>query len=430
MRSTRYKELEVEDKKFIYNDLSMSLISMKSSSEKLDSKKMKSILGAPCIETKVNNTEPHRDINRITLCVSNNCNLRCKYCYAQGGDYGAVRSLMTIDTAKSFISFCKSNFDSINKIVFFGGEPLLNEKVIDFVCKEITNMYRGEKLKTPKFCIVTNGTILNPVLLGVIRKYISSITVSIDGPETIHNFNRIRANGKGSYSSVVNFIAEIKKIKTIELSYEATFTQKAIKEGFDHMKLKQYLKSSFGISGAIVNDSHLDKGYALSYIDSITREQMRESEFRCLPTEFWNILEHLIKKNNNLFCNVGFNNISVSVNGEIYGCHLLNEKSNCSLGNIAGANLYTDMQKFKYAISHVNKENQDCVNCWCRNLCGGCTVECFYDEKKGCFTNRPQKEFCEFRQEYIKKILTLLVVIRTDEPLWRLLINSLKGKEL
>lgn len=157
---------------------------------------------------------------------------------------------------------------------------------------------------------------------------------------------------------------------------------------------------------------------------------MRESEFRCLPTEFWNILEHLIKKNNNLFCNVGFNNISVSVNGEIYGCHLLNEKSNCSLGNIAGANLYTDMQKFKYAISHVNKENQDCVNCWCRNLCGGCTVECFYDEKKGCFTNRPQKEFCEFRQEYIKKILTLLVVIRTDEPLWRLLINSLNGKEL
>jgi len=72
MKSTRYKELEVGDKKFIYNDLSMSLILMKSSSEKLDSKKMKSILGAPCIETKVNNTEPHRDINRITLCVSNN----------------------------------------------------------------------------------------------------------------------------------------------------------------------------------------------------------------------------------------------------------------------------------------------------------------------------------------------------------------------
>ena len=50
--------------------------------------------------------------------------------------------------------------------------------------------------------------------------------------------------------------------------------------------------------------------------------------------------------------------------------------------------------------------------------------------RRRCFTNRPQKEFCEFRQEYIKKILTLLVAIRTDEPLWRLLINSLNGKEL
>ena len=34
-------------------------------------------------------------IERITLHVSNDCNLRCKYCYASGGNYQQKKKLMT-----------------------------------------------------------------------------------------------------------------------------------------------------------------------------------------------------------------------------------------------------------------------------------------------------------------------------------------------
>ena len=42
----------------------------------------------------------NRVIDRITIHVSNDCNLRCKYCYASGGSYGKARSIMSTETAK------------------------------------------------------------------------------------------------------------------------------------------------------------------------------------------------------------------------------------------------------------------------------------------------------------------------------------------
>lgn len=70
---------------------------------------------------------PTTDVaDRITLHISNDCNLRCKYCYASGGNYKMKRSLMTTDTAKQFYDFCIHHFSHIEKIVFFGGEPCLN----------------------------------------------------------------------------------------------------------------------------------------------------------------------------------------------------------------------------------------------------------------------------------------------------------------
>ena len=75
-------------------------------------------------EAEDTSTETTRHIRRITLHVSNDCNLRCKYCYAEGGNYKQERRLMTMETAQMFVDFCCNNFDSIGYIVFFGGEPM------------------------------------------------------------------------------------------------------------------------------------------------------------------------------------------------------------------------------------------------------------------------------------------------------------------
>ena len=55
-------------------------------------------------------------MRRVTICVSNDCNLRCKYCYAHGGDYGKKRTLMTKKTARDIVNFCINNFSRIDSI--------------------------------------------------------------------------------------------------------------------------------------------------------------------------------------------------------------------------------------------------------------------------------------------------------------------------
>ena len=73
-------------------------------------------------------------IKRITLHISNDCNLRCKYCFGGGGSYNQERNLMTEQTAIEFVDFCVEQFERVEKIVFFGGEPMLNLKGMEIVC--------------------------------------------------------------------------------------------------------------------------------------------------------------------------------------------------------------------------------------------------------------------------------------------------------
>lgn len=93
---------------------------------------------------------------------------------------------MSYSTADSFIDFCRFHFDQIENIVFFGGEPLLNIKIIDYVCNSFESLYEKGKInKMPSFGIITNGTIMNSSILKILIKHIKFITISIDGPEKL-----------------------------------------------------------------------------------------------------------------------------------------------------------------------------------------------------------------------------------------------------
>lgn len=61
---------------------------------------------------------PSKKIGRITLHVANGCNLRCSYCFADGGNYKLPENLMTPETASQFIDFCVTHFDQVENIVF------------------------------------------------------------------------------------------------------------------------------------------------------------------------------------------------------------------------------------------------------------------------------------------------------------------------
>ena len=144
-------------------------------------------------------------VNRVCLQITQECNLRCKYCVYSGlyNNRTHSKSEMSIDIAKRAIDFLidnSGNNEAID-IGFYGGEPLLRfpfiEKCIDYAKKE----GEGKRLT---FSITTNGTLITEKM---IERFIESnveLTISIDGPETIHNRNRIMRNGEGSFKLLIS----------------------------------------------------------------------------------------------------------------------------------------------------------------------------------------------------------------------------------
>ena len=105
----------------------------------------------------------------LTLMVSQECNLKCKYCYGDGGEY-CNRGKMDFSTAKKAINYL-IKIAPTNKIgiCFFGGEPLMNLKLI----KDVLN-YTKELKKTINkqfhFSMTTNGTLVTQEIKNIIKK--------------------------------------------------------------------------------------------------------------------------------------------------------------------------------------------------------------------------------------------------------------------
>lgn len=405
----------------IYGEHKTSIISFIRSLEKIVDK-----------EDENNNSfeEKKRVLDRITLHVSNDCNLRCKYCFAGGGNYNQARGMMTLQTAHAFVDFCIKHFDKIGEVVFFGGEPMLNVEVMEYICHQLGIYYHtGKSSFVPQFSIITNGTLLTPAILRFIKKNISFITVSIDGPEKINDTNRVYKNGRGSYKKIARFIHTIVKETDVKIQYEATFTNSHIDAHYAHKDIAETLNKEFGIDGLVVNEKEVDAGYTLEYLKTINCEDLTANDFKDLPEDFWHILHAVAHNETRQLCPVVKDIVAIGTDGSIYPCQMLNGSLQNRLGNINGENIFNAPSLYTSVSSKLRgKKNDSCKGCWTQKLCGGCMVKRFYNEKTEEFISTPDPSFCLLTRRYIEQILLLIAAIRQKPYLWSALIEKEKSR--
>ena len=101
-----------------------------------------------------------RALNRLILHLSNDCNLRCVYCYANGGHYRTERDLMSKEMLDRIIDVIYREYEHVDRIQFFGGEPLLNMELIDHGCRRMREIEQSRGTDID-FGIVVNGTLIN-----------------------------------------------------------------------------------------------------------------------------------------------------------------------------------------------------------------------------------------------------------------------------
>ena len=74
------------------------------------------------------------------------------------------------------------------------------------------------------------------------------------------------------------------------------------------------------------------------------------------------------------------------------------------------------------------KKSQECMNCWCNPLCGGCCIGKFLEDCNGKISNIPNRNVCQLTAKYIEAILILIYKIRSDNELWPKLIKKCQNK--
>lgn len=131
--------------------------------------------------------------DNITFVVTDDCNLRCRYCYEENKQPHDMTIETAIHAADYFLERFENKYDSV-VFDFVGGEPFVRVDLLEQLLP-----YMIEKLKNQKkwnsyiFSFSTNGTCFSDLKVrSLIEKYREhmSIGLSLDGVKEIHDYNR------------------------------------------------------------------------------------------------------------------------------------------------------------------------------------------------------------------------------------------------
>lgn len=198
-----------------------------------------------------------------------NCNLRCKYCFHE--KYGYSNDLLDIKKLKKYIDLLSSNYDYIN-LVWHGGEPLL---VPLSYYEEIYNYCKEKKVQI-KYSIQTNGTLLSQENIDFFRSNNTDIGLSFDGLKNEYTrsatkmiLNSIKLLQKNDYypgaimvvnqSNVNNLIEEYEYFKSLNLGMKINpmFNDGAACENYNlYLDIDNYIKKFVDLFIYWANDAN------------------------------------------------------------------------------------------------------------------------------------------------------------------------------
>lgn len=311
--------------------------------------------------------------------VTSRCNLRCRHCFYWRQLSEELKNELTLKEIEKFVKKSKLN---LLWLTLTGGEPFLRPdlpKIAELFCRN------GEVIN---LSIPTNGQLeeeifeaTKEILKSCTKTYVL-VSVSLEGPEKIHD--KIR-NSKGSFSKAVGTFNKLKELKTFAnfgLSIQSTFTsenQSQIK-GFyffarDELKPDYY---NFNLIRGDVYDKSLKK-LEINYYKELycaIKEDVNQGKWpyfnfpfnKLIMRKNFKIYEGIIKTHSqkqylspcysmNLSC-------VLTEKGDLYPCELL---ANSKVGNIREINY--DFSKIWYSPKSEEIRRRIKNKCFCTYEC-------------------------------------------------------------
>lgn len=297
--------------------------------------------------------------------LTNNCNLKCKYCYEC--DKSKNNNKMDFSIIKHLLSEQAKKENDTTSIGFFGGEPLLQKQLIYDTVNLGKDLFKLNKHNFV-YSVTTNGTLIDDEFINFCKKNNILVGISIDGNEYTHNLNReakdnknyfdiVLGNAKKCLEAKVNCMA-LPVICTNNVEFMADNIQFLIDLGFKKITCNFNYYDKW--------DDDLLKILKQQYEDVSNiyyNEFKKKNYIRIYPLDTKMQL-HIHEKNCSEVCNK--NRIAVNVDGKFYPCIQFVGNNLFEIGDYKNG---IDYGKRKEIINKRITSKVICEECELKNRC-------------------------------------------------------------
>lgn len=358
------KIFELENTKYVFDGNSLELFKVTDINDVIEYTKQKDEFVS---EKQIVENE---SISKIVLNTSNKCNLRCKYCYADGGKYASQKDeIMSINTLENIVTqLLGENIKYIGIVSFFGGEPLINYSLIKRGIELFDNSFEVQNYE-----IVTNGWYLNEEILMFLKEHNVKLSISIDGPQSVTDFLR----GKGTYNKVIQGLNIAKNIGYRNIECSATYTKYHEDQGYSYQDINDYF-NSLGVKATI--SRVISKNMEIVPTNKPTKEELKRDIYESAskiynnqqvggvnPYLYRTLLSLAFGARSISYCDdlMGDFSITYDYDGEKYNCfHFWGDKKY----------VVKNEEICNERIQKINckESNEICASCWAKYLCKIC----------------------------------------------------------
>lgn len=326
-------------------------------------------------------------VKALCLHIAHDCNLACRYCFAEEGEYHGRRALMSFEVGKKALDFLIANSGSRKnlEVDFFGGEPLMNWQVV----KDLVAYGREqEKIhnKNFRFTLTTNGVLVDDEVMEFCNREMGNVVMSIDGRKEVHDYMRPFRKGAGSYDLIVPKFQKWAESRNQDKYYaRGTFTHHNLDFSKDVLHLADLGFKQISVEPVV---APADADYAL-----------QPEDLPKIFEEYDNLAKEMVKRKKegngfNFFhfmidltggpcvykrlsgCGSGTEYLAVTPWGDLYPCHQFVGEEKFLLGNVdEGITRPEICQEFKGCNVYAKEE---CKKCFARFYCsGGCAANSY-----------------------------------------------------
>ena len=327
-------------------------------------------------------------VKALCLHIAHDCNLACRYCFAEEGEYHGRRALMSFEVGKKALDFLVANSGSRKnlEVDFFGGEPTMNWEVVKQRVEYGRSIEEANNKKF-RFTLRTNGILLNDEILEFANKEMSNIVLSIDGRKEINDLMRPTRNGHGSSYDII--MPKFKKVAESrnQMNYyvRGTFTHNNLDFSKDVLHLADEGFEQISVEPVVAQptDSYAireeDIPYLCEQYDMLAKELVKRKK----AGNGFNFFHFMIDLNGGPCvakrlsgCGSGCEYLAVTPWGDFYPCHQFVGNEKFLMGNVDEGITRTDIRE-EFKNSNVYSKEK-CKKCFAKFYCsGGCAANSY-----------------------------------------------------